>query len=302
MKSIATVLLSFVVSLTAFQTLASKTLDSHEHGSAKLSIAIDNNLISIRFKSPAVNIVGFEYQPNDEEQQARVTEAENMLSNFEATFNIKGEPNCQVLQSSANWISDHDEHSEHENDISKTDHADHSEHDNDTAKSDHDSHSEHENDTTESEHDGHSEHENDTAESEHDGHSEHENDTAESEHDGHSEHENVTTKSDHDGHSEHENDTTESEHDGHSEHENVTTKSDHDGHSEHENNLVKAEHAEFLAKFELQCEQINNLAAIDVKILTLFPAIDEIDAQIIYPGGQLQQELTIDNTLINLSN
>ena len=227
MKSIATVLLSFVVSLTAFQTLASKTLDSHEHGSANLSIAIDNNLISIRFESPAVNIVGFEYQPNDEEQQARVTEAENMLSNFEATFNLKGEPNCQILQSSANWISDHDEHSEHENDISKTDHADHSEHDNETAKSDHDSHSEHENDTA---------------------------------------------------------------------------KSEHDGHSEHENNVVKAKHAEFLAKFELQCEQINNLAAIDVKILTLFPAIDEIDAQIIYPGGQLQQELTIDNTLINLSN
>jgi hypothetical protein len=242
MKSIATVLLSFVVSLTAFQTLASKTLDSHEHGSANLSIAIDNNLISIRFESPAVNIVGFEYQPNDEEQQARVTEAENMLSNFGATFNLKGEPNCQILQSSANWISDHDEHSEHENDISKTDHADHSEHDNETAECDHD---------------GHSEHENDTAESDHDSHSEHENDTAESEH---------------------------------------------DGHSEHENNIVKAEHAEFLAKFELQCEQINNLAAIDVKILTLFPAIDEIDAQIIYPGGQLQQELTIDNTLINLSN
>jgi hypothetical protein len=257
MKSIATVLLSFVVSLTAFQTLASKTLDSHEHGSANLSIAIDNNLISIRFESPAVNIVGFEYQPNDEEQQARVTEAENMLSNFGATFNLKGEPNCQILQSSANWISDHDEHSEHENDISKTDHADHSEHDNETAKSDHDGHSEHENDTAESDHDGHSEHENDVVKAEHDSHSEHENDTAESEH---------------------------------------------DGHSEHENNIVKAEHAEFLAKFELQCEQINNLAAIDVKILTLFPAIDEIDAQIIYSGGQLQQELTIDNTLINLSN
>jgi hypothetical protein len=226
-KPITILLVSLIAGLTSLQALASETLDSHEHGSANLNIAIDNNLISIRFESPAVNIVGFEYQPNDEEQQARVTKAENMLSNFEATFNLKGEPNCQVLQSSANWISDHDEHSEHENDISKTDHADHSEHDNDIAKSDHDSHSEHENDTIESEH---------------------------------------------------------------------------DGHSEHENNLVKAEHAEFLAKFELQCEQINNLAAIDVKILTLFPAIDEIDAQIIYPGGQLQQELTIDNTLINLSN
>jgi len=65
---------------------------------------------------------------------------------------------------------------------------------------------------------------------------------------------------------------------------------------------MKAEHAEFLVEFELQCEQIDNLTAIDVPLLALFPAIDEIDAQIIYPSGQLQQELTIDNTLINLSN
>ena len=242
MKLLTTVLLSFVASLTAFQTLASETLDAHEHGSASLSIAIDDNLISIRFESPAVNIVGFEYQPTDEEQQARVTMAKNKLSNFDTSFKLQGESRCLVLQSSANWISDHDEHSEHENDISETEHDDHSEHDNDT------------------------------------------------------------TKSDHDGHSEHENDTAKSDHDGQSNHDNDTVKSEHDGHSEHENNVVKAEHAEFLVEFELQCEQIDNLTAIDVPLLALFPAIDEIDAQIIYPGGQLQQELTIDNTLINLSN
>jgi hypothetical protein len=55
-------------------------------------------------------------------------------------------------------------------------------------------------------------------------------------------------------------------------------------------------------EFKLQCEQIDNLTAIDVPLLALFPAIDEIDAQIIYPGGQIQQELTINNTLINLIN
>lgn len=211
-KPITILLTSLITGLSSFQILAVETLDSHEHGSASLSIAIDDNLISIRFESPAVNIVGFEYQPTDEEQQARVTVAKNKLSNFDTSFKLQGESRCLVLQSSANWISDHDEHSEHENDISKTEHDDHSEHDNDT------------------------------------------------------------------------------------------TKSDHDGHSEHENNVMKAEHAEFLVEFELQCEQIDNLTAIDVPLLALFPAIDEIDAQIIYPSGQLQQELTIDNTLINLSN
>jgi hypothetical protein len=242
MKSINIVLLSLFASLASFQTLASETLDSHEHGSASLSIAIDNNLISISFESPAVNIVGFEYQPNDEDQQYMITEAKNKLSNFDASFKLQGESDCLVLQSSANWVSEHDEHSEHENDIVKTEHDEHSEHENDTVKTEHDEHSEHENDTVKTEHDEHSEHENDTV------------------------------------------------------------KTEHAEHSEHENDTVKTEHAEFLVEFKLQCEQIDNLTAIDVPLLALFPAIDEIDAQIIYPGGQIQQELTINNTLINLIN
>jgi hypothetical protein len=241
-KPTSIVLLSLLASQASSQTLARETLDSHEHGSASLSIAIDNNLISIHFESPAVNIVGFEYQPNDEEQQSMITEAKNKLSNFDASFELQGESDCLVLRSSANWVSEHDEHSEHGNGTVKTEHDEHSEHKNDTAKTEHDDHSEHKSDTAKTEHDDHSEHKSDTA------------------------------------------------------------KTEHDDHSEHENNVVKAEHAEFLVEFELQCEQIDNLNVIDVTLLALFPGINEIDAQIIYPGGQIQQELTIDNTLINLSN
>jgi hypothetical protein len=226
-KPTSIVLLSLLASQASSQTLARETLDSHEHGSASLSIAIDNNLISIHFESPAVNIVGFEYQPNDEEQQSMITEAKNKLSNFDASFELQGESDCLVLRSSANWVSEHDEHSEHGNGTVKTEHDEHSEHKNDTAKTEHDDHSEHKSDTAKTKHDDHSEHKSDTA---------------------------------------------------------------------------KTEHAEFLVEFELQCEQIDNLNVIDVTLLALFPGINEIDAQIIYPGGQIQQELTIDNTLINLSN
>jgi hypothetical protein len=271
-KPTSIVLLSLLASQASSQTLARETLDSHEHGSASLSIAIDNNLISIHFESPAVNIVGFEYQPNDEEQQSMITEAKNKLSNFDASFELQGESDCLVLRSSANWVSEHDEHSEHGNGTVKTEHDEHSEHKNDTAKTEHDDHSEHKSDTAKTKHDDHSEHKSDTAKTEHDDHSEHKSDAAKTEHDDHSEH-----KSD-------------------------TAKTEHDVHSEHENNVVKAEHAEFLVEFELQCEQIDNLNVIDVTLLALFPGINEIDAQIIYPGGQIQQELTIDNTLINLSN
>lgn len=192
-------LLSLLTSLAAFQSLASETLDSHEHGSASLNIAIDDNVIAIQFESPAVNIVGFEHAPNNEEEQSLITEAKNKLANFDATFKLQGAPVCHVVQSSANWVTEHDEH-----DKSK-------------------------------EHDEHDKSE------EHDEHDEHDEDGA-----------------------------------------------------------IESEHAEFTVEFKLQCNQVNKLDAIDVSLMALFPAISEIDAQVIYPGGQIKQELTINETLIKL--
>ncbi|MFT6371725.1 MAG: hypothetical protein ACJAZT_000454 [Gammaproteobacteria bacterium] len=179
-KPITLLLASLAVILPSSQTFASETLAAHEHGSAHLDIAIDNNVIAFRFESPAVNIVGFEYHPNDEEEKSLISEAKNKLSNFETSFEFQGEPNCKVVRSSANWVSEHSAHDE-----------------------------------------------------------------------------------------------TASE-------------------------ALEAEHAEFIVEFELQCEQISNLTAINVPLFALFPDIHEIDAQVIYIGGQIKQELTSDNTLINL--
>jgi hypothetical protein len=226
-KTTSILLLSLLASQASFQTLASETLDSHEHGSASLLIAIDNNMISIRFESPAVNIIGFEYQPSSEEQLAMITAAKNKLSNFDTSYKLQGEPDCLVLGSSASWVSEHDDHSEHGNDIAETKHDDHSEHGTDIVETAHDDHSEHQDDIVETKHDDHSGHENDT---------------------------------------------------------------------------MKAEHAEFLVEFELQCERVDNLTAIDVPLLAQFLGIDEIDAQVIYSGGQIKQELTPNNALINLNN
>jgi hypothetical protein len=256
-KTTSILLLSLLASQASFQTLASETLDSHEHGSASLLIAIDNNMISIRFESPAVNIIGFEYQPSSEEQLAIITAAKNKLSNFDTSYKLQGEPDCLVLGSSASWVSEHDDHSEHGNDIAETKHDDHSEHGSDVAETKHDDHSEHGNDIAETKHDDHSEHGTDIVETAHDDHSEHQDDI-------------------------------------------VETK--HDDHSGHENDTMKAEHAEFLVEFELQCERVDNLTAIDVPLLAQFLGIDEIDAQVIYSGGQIKQELTPNNALINLNN
>jgi hypothetical protein len=212
-KPITILLTSLITPLSSFQILAVETLDSHEHGSANLNIAIDNKVIAIHFESPAVNIIGFEYQPNDEAQRSLISAAKSKLSNFANSYELQGEPNCLMISSSADWVSEHSE-SEH-------------------------SESEH----SESEH----------SESEH----------SESEH-------------------------SESEHSEHSEQDETVGAS------------LETEHAEFVVEFELQCEQINNLTAIDVSLLALFPAIDEIDTQVIYTGGQIKQELTRNNTLIKL--
>ena len=53
-------LASLMLTLPSHHAIASE-LDAHEHGSASLDIAIDTNTIEMKFESPAVNIVGFEY-------------------------------------------------------------------------------------------------------------------------------------------------------------------------------------------------------------------------------------------------
>jgi hypothetical protein len=189
-KPITVLLTSLIAALSSFQILAVETLDSHKHGSANLNIAIDNKVIAIHFESPAVNIIGFEYQPNDEAQRSLISAAKSKLSNFANSYELQGEPNCLMISSSADWVSEHSE-SEHSE-------SEHSEQDETVGAS------------------------------------------------------------------------------------------------------LETEHAEFVVEFELQCEQINNLTAIDVSLLALFPAIDEIDTQVIYTGGQIKQELTRNNTLIKL--
>jgi hypothetical protein len=197
-KSITIALTSLMLTLPSLHAIASE-LDAHEHGSASLDIAIDTNIISMRFESPAVNIVGFEYATDDDQQLLLIQQAKNKLSNFDAVFQLVGDASCQTVESSANWVTKHEE-------------------------------------------DGHEE-------------------------DGHEE----------DGHEE----------DGHEE----------DGHEDG----PASEHAEFIAEYQLKCNQVNYLTAIDVNLFEFFPGISDLDVQVIHSGGQIKQELDSSNTLIRLA-
>ena len=186
-KPITLALTSLMLTLPSHHALAID-LGAHEHGSASLNIAIDSSTIAMRFESPAVNIVGFEYTTEDAQQQLLIKQAKNNLSNFDAILQLAGAVSCQTVQSSANWVTKHEEsHEEHE---------EHEEHD----------------------------------------------------------------------------------------------------------KAPSAEHAEFIAEYHLECTQLNNLTAINVNLFEFFPAISDLDVQVIYSGGQIKQELNVNNTLIKLAN
>ena len=211
-------LASLLLTLPSHHATASE-LDAHEHGSATLDIAIDNNIIEMKFESPAVNIVGFEYTTEDEQQLLLIKQAKNNLSNFDTIFQLAGDASCQTVESSAKWVTEHEE--------------------------------------------GHDDH--DDLEEGHDDHDDHE--------EGHDDHE--EGQDDHDDHEA--------------------------GHDDYEE-VAKAEHAEFIAEYRLECNQINNLAAIDVNLFEFFPGIADLDVQVIYSEGQIKQELDANNTLIKLTN
>jgi hypothetical protein len=96
---------------------------------------------------------------------------------------------------------------------------------------------------------------------------------------------------DHEGHEE--------EHDDHEGHE--EEHDDHEGHEEKHDETPSSEHAEFIAEYQLTCKQLNNLTAIEVNLFDFFPAIADLDVQMIYAGGQVKQELNANNTLIELA-
>ena len=122
-------LASLLLTLPSHHATANE-LDAHEHGSANLDIAIDNNIIEMKFESPAVNIVGFEYATEDEQQLLLIKQAKNNLSNFDTIFQLAGDASCQIVKSSAKWMTEHeDDHDDHEegHDDHEAGHDDHGE-------------------------------------------------------------------------------------------------------------------------------------------------------------------------------
>ncbi len=126
--------------------------DAHEHGHAKLDIAVEGKEIEMRFAIPAMDIVGFEHQPKTEQQEQSVREAAEFLTQGNQVVVLRQPQGCElehVAVNSALLEETHGEHDEHHDDHHDEHHDDHHDEHHD------DHHDEHHDDEHHDDHDGH---------------------------------------------------------------------------------------------------------------------------------------------------
>jgi len=118
--------------------------ESHTHGLATLTLALENDILEVQFESPASNIVGFEHKATSQKEKAAVTNANKILKISDNLFSFVGS-NCQSISVAVETESlmddshnGHVKHGEHDHHASADDHSGHSGH----SDHDDDSHSE----------------------------------------------------------------------------------------------------------------------------------------------------------------
>ena len=262
--------------LTIAQT--ERELGSHEHGSAFLNIAVDNNAVFIELETPWDNLVGFEHAPGTDEQHQLVDNAMALLNQPEQLFSFDGggcvADDATVESSMASGDDDHDDH--HDEDGHGDDHDKHDDdhHDEDAHGDDHDKHDDdhHDEDAHGDEHDKHDDdhHDEDAHGDDHDKHDDHHDEDAHG-----------------DDHDKHEDD----HHDG-------DAHGDHDDHDDHAD---EGTHAEVLATYTFNCSEVNQLSAINVTLLKLWSGFEDLDVQLIGPGGQAAVELGQSESTVDIS-
>ena len=125
---------------------ASATAQStHVHGQGQVSMAIDQNLLSMTLESPGADIIGFEHEARTAEEKAAVREALKQLSDPMFVIQLPESASCKVIQASSEVASEngdegHADHEEHEEHADHDDHEKHEDHDDHEEHADHDEH------------------------------------------------------------------------------------------------------------------------------------------------------------------
>ena len=250
--------------MTAAQS--QRDLGSHEHGSAFLNIAVLDDSVTLELETPWNNLTGFEHKPRTDAQHALMDDALARLNQPDDLFAFVGS-NCLATETvieNTLELSDHDEHEDHD---------EHDDHDEDEHHDEHD----------EDEH--HDEHDEDKHHDEHDEDEHHDEHDEDEHHDEHHEDEHHDEHDEDEHHDEHDED-----HDEHKEHD------DHAGHDDDEET-----HSSLLVSYSFSCDDIKQLETIDVKLLEIWSGFEELDVQLIGPGGQDALELSPQQTIVDIT-
>ena len=115
----------------------SSNLDAHVHGLSELTIAMDDKELEIQFVSPAMNIVGFEYQATTQKDIATVQQAAKALNDHQRHFAFP-DNECRHIETDVNvsaLLAGNDHNDQHHKS-----HSDHSDHHGHAKKAHHDDH------------------------------------------------------------------------------------------------------------------------------------------------------------------
>ncbi len=85
-----------LTSFGAAQTGGFVQEEPHEHGAAALSVVLDGETLNMEFVSPAVNLVGFEYEPATPEEEAAVEDALAQLEDGGTLFSPAEAAGCEL--------------------------------------------------------------------------------------------------------------------------------------------------------------------------------------------------------------
>ena len=72
---------------------------AHEHGVATLEVAVEASQLVLQFRSPAMNLLGFEHSPRSAQDNAAVSRAMKWLRNPAAQFQPSADARCAVTKS-----------------------------------------------------------------------------------------------------------------------------------------------------------------------------------------------------------
>ncbi|MGB1155482.1 MAG: DUF2796 domain-containing protein [Alphaproteobacteria bacterium] len=100
--------------------------DAHVHGEAVLKIVVDEAGALATFEAPAVDIVGFEYEPRTDAEKQAVADGIALLSNPSTVLTLTPAAGCEATMVDVEFEAEGDEH--HDDDEHGDEHHDDYEH------------------------------------------------------------------------------------------------------------------------------------------------------------------------------